>query len=199
MRKLLIWTGILFGSLLGLIVIVAMGLSYRTNSRLIRIYTIQTQAISVPTDAESVEEGRRLASIYCAGCHGTDMAGKDFFNDPAIAVVDSPNLTRGKGGIGEQYSDADWVRAIRHGIDSQGKALFIMPSKDFYHFSDEDLGQLIAYLKNSQAVDNESNDFTTTLLGRILVGAGIFGDVLNAETIDHNSPLPATADPGVTI
>ncbi len=77
------------------------------------------------------------------------MGGADFFNDPALAVIDAPNLTPGQGGVGAHFSDADWVRAIRHGIDPTGRPLLIMPSRNYYHLSDEDLGKVIAYLKHA--------------------------------------------------
>ena len=83
MRKFLIWTAIVIGSLLGLILLSLGGLSVSANNRLNKTYSIQPEPVSIPTDAESIEEGRRLASIYCAGCHGADMAGTDFFNDSA--------------------------------------------------------------------------------------------------------------------
>lgn len=198
MRKVLKWIGIILASLILLVILVAAGLSFRTSARLNKTYTIQPAVVSIPTDNASIEEGKRLTSIYCAGCHGDDLAGTEFFNDPAIGVVDSPNLTSGSGGVGGRYTDTDWVRAIRHGVDSQGKPLFIMPSKDFHYFSDEDLGQIIAFLKTAPSVGNESSDFSITPLGRILVGVGAFGNVINAETIDHETQPPTAPFPSVS-
>ena len=37
------------------------------------------------------------------------------------------NLTSGKGGIGGTYTDAEFARAIRHGITREGKGIIIMP------------------------------------------------------------------------
>jgi mono/diheme cytochrome c family protein len=197
MKKVFKRLSIIFGGLIGVIVLAVFGLSFRANARLNKTYLIQPETVTIPVDADSIAEGERLASFYCANCHGTNLDGTDFFSDPALAVVDAPNLTSGNGGIGTQYSDADWVRALRHGVDPYGKALFVMPSKDFYFLSDEDLGQIIAYLKELPPIDNDANDFSFSFVGRVLLGLGIFGDVLNAETIDHAGTRPEAPVVGV--
>jgi mono/diheme cytochrome c family protein len=198
MKKALKWIGIVLGGLIGVIIVAVFGLSFRANTRLNKTYQIQPETVSIPADADSIAEGKRLASFYCANCHGTNLGGTDFFSEPALAVVDAPNLASGNGGIGNQYSDADWVRAIRHGIDPQGKPLFVMPAKDFYFLNDEDLGQIIAFLKTLPPIDNTSNDFSFTIVGRVLLGLGVFGDVLSAENINHNGPRPEAPSAGVT-
>ena len=198
MRKILKWIGIVLAALVGLLVMVVAGLSISSNSRLNKTYTIQPETVDIPTDEAAIAEGERLASIYCAGCHGDNLGGTDFFNEPAIAVFDAANLTTGSSGVGSYFTDEDWVRAIRHGVDAEGKPLFIMPSKDFYYFSDEDLGQIIAFLKAAPPVDNDANDFQMGFMGRLLLAVGAFGDVINAETIDHtaarpHAPIPAAS------
>lgn len=198
MKKVLKRIGIVLGGLIGAIIIAVLGLSFRANARLNKTYDVQPEAVTIPVDADAIAEGERLASFYCTGCHGTNLGGKDFFSDPALAVVDAPNLTPGNGGVGNQYSDADWVRAIRHGIDPPGKPLFVMPAKDFYFLNDEDLGQIIAYLKDLPPVDNAANDFSFSLMGRVFLGTGVFGDVLNAQTINHTGPRPEAPSAGVT-
>lgn len=199
MKKIIKWIGIGAGGLLALLVLVAIGLSWRASVRLNRTYTITPEAVSIPTDPDAIKEGERLVSIYCTNCHGSDIGGADFFNDPSLAVVDAPNLTGGEGGVGAQLSDADWVRAIRHGVDPSGKPLFIMPSRNFYFFSDEDLGQIIAYLKMAPPIDHSANDRSTTFLGRTLLTLGLFGDLIDAESIHHTAPRPTAPAAGVTV
>ncbi|MCP4359271.1 MAG: hypothetical protein GY796_14760 [Chloroflexi bacterium] len=63
-------------------------------------------------------------------------------------------MTSGAGGINGVYRDADFIHAIWHGVGSNGKALFIMPSAEYYYLSDADLGALIAYLKTIPAVNS---------------------------------------------
>lgn len=199
MKKIIKWIGIGIGGLFVLLVLVVLGLSWRASVRLDRTYTITPEAVVIPTDTAAIEEGGRLVAIYCTNCHGDDLGGADFFNDPALAVIDAPNLTGGEGGVGAQLRDVDWVRAILHGVDPAGKPLFIMPSRNFYLFSDEDLGQIIAYLKTAPPIDRSANDRSTTLLGRALLTLGLFGDLIDAERIDHTAPRPTAPAPGVTV
>lgn len=199
MKKMLKWIGIGGSGLLVLLVLLILGLSWRASARLNRSYKITPDALTIPTDPAAIKEGERLTAIYCANCHGADLGGADFFNDPALAVIDAPNLTSGAGGVGAQLSDADWVRALRHGVDPVGRPLFIMPSRNFYFFSDEDLGQIIAYLKTAPPIDHAANDRSTTLLGRALLTLGLFGDLIDAERIDHTAPRPVAPAPAVTV
>lgn len=199
MKKIIKWMGIGIGGLFVLLVLVVFGLSWGASIRLDRAYNITPEAVVIPTDTAAIKEGGRLVAIYCTNCHGNGIGGADFLNDPALAVIDAPNLTGGEGGVGEQLRDVDWVRAIRHGVDPAGKPLFIMPSRNFYSFSDEDLGQIIAYLKTAPPIDRSANDRSTTLLGRALLTLGLFGDLIDAERIDHTAPRPIAPSPGVTV
>lgn len=199
MRKLLKWIGIILGGLIGLIVLAAIGLYVSVNLRLSKIYTIRPETVAIPTDAPSVARGQHWASIYCTGCHGDDLGGTAFFEDPAVGSIPAPNLTAGKGGAGSEFTDADWVRALRHGVDPQGKPLLIMPSGDLYYLSDGDLGDIIAYVKSVPPVDKEWDKYKVTPMARILMALGAFGDVLGVEVIDHNGPRPAAPAAGVTV
>ncbi len=199
MNKVIKWIGIGVGGLLALLILVAVMLSWTANNRLNKKYNITTEVVILPTDPDAIKEGERLVAIYCTNCHGDGLGGTDFFNDSALAVIDAPNLTRGIGGVGALLSDADWVRAIRHGVDPAGKPLFIMPSGNFYVFSDEDLGQIIAYLKTAPPIDHSANIRSTTFLGRVLLSLGLFGDLIDAERIDHTAPRPTAPAPGVTV
>lgn len=199
MKKILKWLGIGVSGLLVLLLLLVFGLSWRANVRLNKTYNIMPEALTIPTDPAAIKEGKRLTAIYCANCHGDDLGGADFFNEPTLAVIDAPNLTGGAGGVGAQLRDADWVRALRHGVDPAGRPLFIMPSRNFYFFSDEDLGQIIAYLKTAPPVDRAANDRSTTFLGRVLMAIGLFGDLIDAETIAHTAPRPPALAPDVTV
>lgn len=188
MRKIIKRLSLLIGGLAVIFVLALAGLLISVNVRLNKTFDIQPASILIPTDSASIEEGRRLASIYCANCHGEDLAGNDFFNSQGLGTVDAPNLTSGSGGVGGQYADIDWVRAIRHGVDNLGKPLFIMPSGDLYHLSDDDLGQIVAYLNSLPPVDGSYNDKSLEIPGRILAALGALGNVLHAERIDHDAP-----------
>ncbi len=144
MRRILKWIGIVVAALIAVIVLVIGALYTVTGMRLNRVYRIPPEAIAVPSDPGAIERGRHWASIRCAGCHGEDMAGSVVFEDPSLGRIESHNLTAGRGGDGGRYNDADWVRAIRHGVGPEGKPLLVMPAEALYYLSDADLGDIIA-------------------------------------------------------
>lgn len=190
MKRILKWIGIGLGGLFGLLAAVAVVLALLGSRKVNQDYAVQPEAVTIREDAAVLERGHYLVSVSCTGCHGENLAGTEFFNDPALGAIPAPNLTAGQGGIGASFSDADFVRAIRHGIDNQGKPLIVMPADAFWHYSDDDLAAIIAYVKNAAPVDNDPGPKTLRPVGLILVGAGIL-DVLAAEHIDHTGPRPA--------
>ena len=122
MKKVFKWIGIVFGSLVGLIVITAGVLAFMGNARLNKTYDFPPSNIVIPTDAASIEKGKHWAEALCEGCHTANLSGKtDWFNAGPLGTIDSANLTSGESGVGQEYkSDEDYVRAIRHGIDPEG-------------------------------------------------------------------------------
>jgi mono/diheme cytochrome c family protein len=117
-------------------------------------------------------------------------------NNGAMGRIDGPNLTRGQGGVPATFSDTDWERAIRHGIATNGRGLFLMPSTDYAQFSAEDMGALIAYLKSLPPVDHPRVPVALGPVSRALLA---FGKIkLAADEIDHASLKPMTAKPGET-
>ena len=186
MKKFFKWFGIVLGSLIGLIVLVFLGLMLKGNSMLNKKYDAQVEKITIPTDAEAVARGEHWVMAECIGCHGHDLSGGPFFDAP-FGYIDAKNLTSGNGGVGSEFTDEDWIRALRHGVGSEGDSLLIMPAQFFRHFSDEDLGEIIAYLKTLPPIDNETREPSFNPLGKALMGAGAFGDsVVVAEyVLDH--------------
>ena len=198
MRKVLKWIGIVVGGLLGLVLLVLAVLYFSAESRFSKTYTIAAASVVLPTDATSLEIGKHWAEIQCQSCHGEDLGGGPFFNAPPLGYVDAPNLTAGKGGIGATYTDADWVRSLRHGVKLNGQSVFIMPSNDYYHLSDADLGSIITYMKTLPPVDRETRPRALTPMAKVLYSLGAFGNLLYAETIQHD--VRPTAPPvGVTV
>jgi mono/diheme cytochrome c family protein len=187
MKKFFKWLGIALGGLLGLVVIAFFILALKGNAGLNRSYDIPAEQIAIPTDAESIARGEHWVMAECIGCHGDDLSGGPFVAFP-FGYVDAKNLTPGKGGAGTEFNDQDWVRAIRHGVNPEGRTLLVMASTAFWHFSDEDLGEIIAYLKSLPAVDKETREPQFNLLGKALIGAGMLDrGVLIAKYIDHES------------
>ncbi len=199
--KLLKWVGIVLGGLIGIAAIAA-GILYGIgNARLTKKYVVQPESVAIPADQASLMLGKKWATALCTGCHGDDFAGKPMVDDPTVGYFAAPNLTSGEGGSGNEMTDADWIVAIRHGVDPhEGRALLAMPSMNFYYLNDQDLGALIGYIKTVPPVEKGLGEINLTFVGKALLGAGVFGpDVLPAEKIVHTGPRPAAVAPAANV
>jgi mono/diheme cytochrome c family protein len=189
---------IVVAAVLGLMLAGLASVYYTVEARLNKVYAIPTESVPIPDDPEGVRRGEHLVVSFgqCIECHGQDLSGGEFFAVPALGSIYSSNLTSGQGGVGTVYSDADWVRAIRHGVGPDGRPLIIMPSHFYYYFSDEDLGAIIAYLRSLPAVDKDLPETELGPLGRLFLLSE--KTLIPAEVIDHDAPRPAAPEPGVT-
>ena len=191
MRKIFKWIGIVLGSLVGLILVAVVVLYFIGNARLNKAYDFPSSNIVVPTDEASIEYGKHRAETLCQGCHGADLSGiENWFSAGPLGTIDSANLTPGEGGIGGEFTTEDYVRAIRHGVNPQGKPIFMTAVVSTAYLSDEDLGAIVAYLQTVPSVDHKTNGQNFTPLAKILLGAGVLGN-LPVEEVSHETQVSA--------
>ena len=95
-----------------------------------------------------------------------------------------------------KYTEADWVRAIRHGVKPDGRAMFVMPSEDYNRFTDADVAALIAYARSLPPVTSGGAEFRVPLPVKALYAAGVVHDA--SEKIDHSLPPAVPVPEGVT-
>lgn len=162
-------------------------------------YSVEVQPIAIPTSEEDVQRGEHLVRThYCEMCHGRGLAGQALVDQPALFVIYAPNLTSGEGGLGARYSDEDWIQSLRHGVGQDGRGLMGMPSRIWYHISDDDLAAMIAYLRTIEPVDNGVPERSIGPMGRVMVALGL-APASEAALIDHEAERPAPPEPGVTV
>jgi mono/diheme cytochrome c family protein len=148
-------------------------------------------------EMETLAWGEHIAVTRgCIDCHGKDLGGGVFADAMPVFRLWGSNLTA--GGVGKTYSDADWVRAIRHGVGPDGRSLLLMPSYEYYLLSDGDLSSLIAYIQSLPAVDRDLGENQVGPLGRVLFASGKL-PLLAAELIDHDAPRPVAPPRGATV
>ena len=199
MKKFLKWVGIVLGALVGLIVIGLVVIYFNSQSRLTHVFNIPEEQVTIPTDASSIENGKHIFQFRgCEACHGEDLQGTVYLDDPAVGKVISTNLTTGKGGVGGDRTDEEWARAIRHGVRTDGTGLLFMPSTEFYYLSDEDLGDVIAYIKSVPPADNEQPASQISFTGRIVMTLVKGITFIPAELIPHEAARPAAPTVGIT-
>jgi mono/diheme cytochrome c family protein len=197
MRKALRIAGRVVAGLVALLLVVVL-VSYGVSaSRLARQYRVPVSAIVAPTDSASLARGRALATLTgCTGCHAGTLGGRVMIDGFPFARLAAPNLTRGRGGVGATYTDADWERAIRHGVRRDGTPLFIMPADAYNRFRDEEVGRIVAYVKSVPPVDNVTTPRVIYPLARVLHTFG--APIVAAEQIDH-ARRADSPPPGATI
>jgi mono/diheme cytochrome c family protein len=145
-------------------------------------------------------EGQRIFRYRgCEACHGENLEGLVYLDNPAIGQVITPNLTKGQGGIGGERSDLDLIRAIRHGLDPGGKPLLFMPSTEFYYLSDPDLGAVLAYLNSLPAVDNQPAPSQLSPTGFVVMNLTREITFIPAELIPHDTIPPAPPEPDLSV
>lgn len=198
MRKLLkiISWGVV--GLVAVVAVVATVIYWRSNGLLGKQFVVTVKPVAIPENEAAIARGRHLVETRgCVDCHGADLAGGKVIEDGPMGVIHGPNLTRGRGGRVAAFSDEDWVRSIRHGVGPDGRGLYLMPSEEYSHFSDEDLGALIAYLKTIPSVDRERVPLKLGPVARVLLATGKIK--LASEVIDHANLQTASVTPAVTV
>ena len=192
--KALKWIGAGFAALLALVLLAAVTLYFVGSSRVDASVTLPDEALAVTADSALVARGEYLVATHaCRDCHGERLEGRVFADAPPFLAVAS-NLTSGQGGIGSAYREADWERAVRHGVGLGGRGLSpIMPSALFHALSDDEITAMIAYLQTIPPVDNELPRSEFRPLGRVIAGTG--GLYTANAVIDHGEPHLAAAPP----
>ncbi len=177
-RAFIKWPGIVLSGLLGLVflaVAIVMGIgAYRLN---VVPYTYQNPTIQVAMTQDQIQRGQQLAHI-CIGCHSPNgslpLSGSqdNFMAGTPFGVLYAPNLT--PAGPLKDWTDGQVIRALREGVDENGKPLLIMPSATFHYVSDEDAQALVAYLRSQPAVSRDLPAVSVSPIGALLLGAGMF-------------------------
>ena len=190
LRKLILGLVALVALLLG---VVFLGSELRLRHR----YPVAVGAVPIPSDSSGLARGEHLyRSIGCAECHADDGGGVLYMDAGPIGLAAGPNLTRGPGGVGGERSDGDLVRAIRHGVRPDGTSLIMMPSEEYVHLTDDDLGAIVGYLRTLPPVEREVPRTHLRLLGRALHVAGKMNLLSASKTPPFEDPAPIT--PGAT-
>jgi mono/diheme cytochrome c family protein len=186
------------GALVVLALLVVAALYVLSELRLNRSYVVPDETVPVSMDPDSVARGQHLARVIlgCQECHGTRLQGMVLEDDALLGQIVAPNLTAGQGGIGAYYSDADWIRFMRHGVGRDGKPLILVSSLSLFKLGAQDMAAVIAYMRSLKPVDNELPQTKPNLLARLLLL--LQPSALPAFVLDHDAALVAAPEPAVS-
>jgi mono/diheme cytochrome c family protein len=200
MKRLMRWLGITVGILAVLVLLLAVGIYFRSEMIINQTYAASPDTVAITTEAAVIARGEHLANYVsvCVDCHGAKLEGGIVVDDPALGRIVAPNLTTGQGGVGGQRSDADLVNILRYGIKADGHSALVMPSDDYQYLSNGDLAAIIAYVRSVPSQDNLLPANALRPLGRILLTLGqlpiIIADRVNAK-LEH----PVTVEETVSL
>jgi mono/diheme cytochrome c family protein len=151
-------------------------------------------ALGVVARERAIDRGKHLvASRYpCMECHGKNFGGGTMIDAFPIGKLLGPNITTGSGSRTLEYAASDWDRIVRHGIRKDGVPA-VMPSEDFVRMSDQELSDIVTYIRSMPAVNNTVPQPSFGPLGRVLVATGELK--LSAAVIEHASGHRSTPPP----
>lgn len=167
-----------------------------SNDKLRRRYDVPLPVFGIPRDSVALARGARFGEVRCTGCHGVDLGGQVLADRFTTGRVVAPNLTRGLGGSGVNDSDMELVRAIRHGIGRDGRALRYMPSAAYYDLSDADVAALVAWIRSKPPVATQVPPSLIRFWGRMRLAFDV--DRPDAAWMDHARPRMAPGIEGPT-
>ena len=128
-------------------------------------YIRATTAEKFEATPERLQRGQYLVNqlLACGACHTsratgaifmegeqTDhfLAGGNVFDDPPLGRIYVPNITPDPEGLGA-WTDDEILRALRDGIDKNGRFMVpLMPYNAYKHLSDDDGKAVIVYLRS---------------------------------------------------
>ena len=197
------------GVVIGVVILLVAGVyawgSYAAKRKLSKPYVVHTLDFPIPfpgateyvgqrEKAAAVERGRHLvaARYGCTECHGSNFGGGVMVDNAAIGRLLGPNLTAGSGSVTQGYRAADWDRIVRHGIKRSGTPA-LMPSQDFQEMTDQELSDIVSFIRSQPPVDSEVPPPKLGPVGTMLIATGKLP--LSADLIRSHDEPHAIAPP----
>ena len=133
MAGLLRWAGYALASMVGLLLLAAVAVWMISSHQLNARVEAKPEHLGAPKPSQLADTAPAARTLGCFSCHGEGLRGNKMFDEPNVGTIWAPNLTR----VAERSTDEQLARAIRQGINEDGRSLVVMPSEVFQHLSDE--------------------------------------------------------------
>jgi mono/diheme cytochrome c family protein len=184
MNRMLKWAGYGLAGVVGACAL-AVGGAFAVSEAMIR-WPVEKPRVTLvaSSDPGAVERGRHVAKLNgCHDCHGQKLEGVFFHDEPAIIRAWGPNLSLAL----TKQTDADFDRAVRHGVAADGRRLWLMPSNAFAHLTDQEMADLMAYLRTYKPTGVKQPRYQVGPVGRLGILMGQFKS--EPAQIQANGPL----------
>jgi cytochrome c553 len=187
------WIGTLIAGLLTLIPAALLILALVGYAKLNARFDNPVEDVQVARTPAQIARGEKLANA-CASCHSPGnqppLSGTNFivkFDFPPMGTLYAPNLTP-SGNISD-WTDGELIRAIREGVNKNGRSLLIMPADQYRNLSDEDVQALVAFLRSQPADGGPTPANSFNVLGAIFTNLSDFRTA--QQPVGHVSAPPA--------
>jgi len=170
MAKLLRWAVYGLGGLIVLLLVAAAAVWLISSQKLNARASAHPEHLTQPTPVQLADAERLGRVLGCFSCHGARLRGNKMFDEPNVGTIWAPDLTL----VAAHASDEQLARAIRQGIGTDGRSLFIMPSEIFQHLSDQEVAALIAMVRAQPRGGSETPGNSYGPIGRLGVVMGKF-------------------------
>src|SRR5580692_7015884 len=176
-NRLLKWAGA--GSAFFLAVVASVTIAL-TSAGVLKLSarTAVTPNLTVAGTTSQIHRGQAIVDGFCGACHsrtGTLTGGMDVGKDFSLPLGSfvSSNLT--PAGRLKHWSDGEIFRAIRNGVDAQGRWLTLMSYTNAGSLSDDDTLAVIAYIRSVPAAGEPTPELPDqlNLVGVLMLGAGM--------------------------
>jgi len=186
MAKLLRWAVYGLGGLIVLLLVAAAAVWLISSEKLNARASAHPEHLTQPTPVQLADAERLGRVLGCFSCHGAGLRGNKMFDEPNVGTIWAPNLTL----VAAHASDEQLARAIRQGIGTDGRSLFIMQSEVFQSLSDQEVAALIAMVRAQARGGSETPRNSYGPIGRLGVVMGKF-KTAPALVADYSTMEPA--------
>src|SRR5260370_23741047 len=115
--------------------------------------------LKVAGTPEQIQRGQAISDGFCSACHsrtGTLTGGLDVGEDLPVSV--GSFVSSNPAGQLSHWSDGEIFRAIRNGVDRNGRWLIMMSYTNSGKLSDDDILAVIAYLRSLTAAGKQTDN-----------------------------------------
>lgn len=158
-------------------------------------YEVPDSNIVIEQTPESIGRGESLIQrMGCGNCHGEGLEGRRYV-DNIFARITAPSLRQ----VADKYDASELDGIIRYGVKPDGTSIFAMPSDVYYFMSDEEVGAIIAYLRELRGSDGAPAetmvaDIHINPIAPLVMGQGKASAAYVAALIDHGAQRAAGAE-----
>jgi mono/diheme cytochrome c family protein len=168
MKRLLRWLGYGLAGLVAVALVLGGWIWFASSREIGRVHAAVPEPLPAASPAQLADGPRQGLILGCVSCHGEGLRGEKMIDSPVVGTLWAPNLTE----VAARSTDAQLARAIRHGIGTDGRPLWIMPSGPYSRMSDGEVAALVAWIRSLPRAGERSPRISPGPLGRFGIATG---------------------------